>query len=83
LKLRFAFTEYTVYTVYTTVGNVFIPRWRKTKCKEVKTYMKTIKVSDEVHRRLSDLGKKGDTFADVVEMLLLDYEARQKSGAKK
>jgi predicted CopG family antitoxin len=45
--------------------------------------MKTIKVSDEVHRRLSDLGKKGDTFADVVEMLLLDYEARQKSGAKK
>lgn len=32
--------------------------------------MKIIKVSDETHQRLEEIGKKNETFDDVVKRLL-------------
>jgi len=36
--------------------------------------MKAVRVSEDVHKRLSKLGKMGDTYNDVIERLLNEYE---------
>jgi hypothetical protein len=40
--------------------------------------VKTLKISDETHARLSKLGSIGDTFEDVIKQLLDFYEAKGK-----
>jgi len=32
--------------------------------------MKTIKVTNDTHEKLQDLGKKGDTFNDIIKRLI-------------
>ena len=36
--------------------------------------MKTIKVTDEVHKALSERGKKGESFNNIIERLLKEVE---------
>jgi len=36
-----------------------------------------VHISDETHYRLSEVGKKGDTFNHIIERLLDAYEAKQ------
>ncbi|MCJ7430057.1 hypothetical protein MUO83_02420 [Candidatus Bathyarchaeota archaeon] len=40
--------------------------------------MRTIKVSDEVHKKLGEVGKKAERFSDIVQRLLAEHEERQK-----
>lgn len=35
---------------------------------------KTIRVSNEVHSRLDSLGKRGETFSDIIDRLIEDYK---------
>jgi hypothetical protein len=44
----------------------------------VKDPLKTLKVTDETHKRLSKLGTVGDTFEDVIQLLLDEHEAKAK-----
>ena len=37
---------------------------------------KQIKISEENHTKLKDLGSKGESFDDVVSMLIKNYEDR-------
>lgn len=37
---------------------------------------KLIKVSEHNHQKLSDLGSKGESFNDVVSMLIESYEKK-------
>lgn len=37
---------------------------------------KTVKVSREIHERLTRLGAKGETYNNIIERLLVFYEAR-------
>ena len=39
--------------------------------------MKTVKISEETHAKLKQLGKKGDTFNDIIERLI-DKARQQK-----
>lgn len=39
--------------------------------------VKTLKISDETHNRLSKLGNIGDTFEDVIKELLDFYEKKK------
>lgn len=32
--------------------------------------LKTIKIKEETHKRLAELGKKGDSFDDLINMLI-------------
>jgi len=32
--------------------------------------VKTIRISDEVHKELEDIGNKGETFEDIIKRLL-------------
>jgi predicted CopG family antitoxin len=32
--------------------------------------LKTIKIRKEVHRKLTELGKKGESFSDIIETLI-------------
>lgn len=32
--------------------------------------LKTIKIREEVHRKLMEFGKKGESFSDVIEKLI-------------
>ena len=34
------------------------------------TNLKTIKIREEVHKKLVGLGKKGESFSDVIERLI-------------
>ena len=36
--------------------------------------MKVVRVTEDVHKRLANLGKIGDTYNDVIERLLNEYE---------
>ena len=36
--------------------------------------MKVVRVTEDVHKRLANLGKMGDTYNDVIERLLNEYE---------
>ena len=36
--------------------------------------MKVVRVTEDVHQRLANLGKIGDTYNDVIERLLNEYE---------
>lgn len=36
--------------------------------------MKVVRVTEDVHRRLANLGKIGNTYNDVIERLLNEYE---------
>lgn len=36
-----------------------------------------IQVSRDTHRKLSELGKKGQSYDDIVQMLLMFYEEHQ------
>lgn len=36
--------------------------------------MKVVRVTGDVHQRLANLGKIGDTYNDVIERLLNEYE---------
>ncbi|MGI9011837.1 MAG: hypothetical protein ACR2F1_11715 [Nitrososphaeraceae archaeon] len=40
--------------------------------------VKTIKINDELHSRLSKYGTVGDTFEDVIKKLLDDYDKNNK-----
>jgi predicted CopG family antitoxin len=40
--------------------------------------VKTLKISEETHERLSKLGSIGDTFEDVIKQLLDFYETKGK-----
>ncbi|MGI8720549.1 MAG: DUF7557 family protein [Nitrososphaeraceae archaeon] len=40
--------------------------------------IKTLKISEETHRRLSKVGAFGDTFEDIINKLLDFYEAKSK-----
>jgi hypothetical protein len=42
------------------------------------TLVKTLKISDETHARLSKLGSIGQTFEDVIKDLLDFYENNKK-----
>ena len=37
--------------------------------------MKTIRVSEEIHERLSHLGLKSETYNDIIERLITVYES--------
>ena len=43
--------------------------------------VKTLKIPDDLHKRLAKHGSIGETFADVIKMLLDYYES--KGGGKK
>ena len=32
--------------------------------------LKTVKIKQEVHKKLLELGKKGETFSDIIERLI-------------
>ena len=36
--------------------------------------MKVVRVTEDVHQRSANLGKIGDTYNDVIERLLNEYE---------
>jgi len=36
----------------------------------METKMKTIKIKDDVHKKLLLIGKKGETFSDIIDGLL-------------
>ena len=36
--------------------------------------MNIVRVTEDVHKRLANLGKTGDTYNDVIERLLNEYE---------
>jgi hypothetical protein len=40
--------------------------------------VKTLKISDATHARLSKVGVFGETFEDIIIKLLDDYEARKR-----
>ena len=38
--------------------------------------LKTIKIKEETHKKLINIGKKGETFDDIFNRLLLIYEEK-------
>ncbi len=42
--------------------------------------VKTLKIPDDLHKRLSKHGSIGETFADVIKMLLDYYESHEGKG---
>ena len=49
--------------------------------KTSRKFYKSVKVSPDVHARLLNIAKKGDSFDNVIELLLIQYEQKAK-GAK-
>ena len=45
--------------------------------------VKTLKISDETHARLSKLGNIGQTFEDIIKLLLDEHEEKVKDEEKK
>ncbi len=39
--------------------------------------LKTIKIKEETHKRLSELGKKGDSFDDLINMLIDHFKKKK------
>ena len=40
--------------------------------------LKTIKIKEQTHRKLADLGKKGDSFDDLINMLINHFKKNNK-----
>lgn len=40
--------------------------------------LKTIKIKEETHKRLAELGKKGDSFDDLINMLIDSLKKNKK-----
>ncbi len=40
--------------------------------------LKTIKIKEETHKRLAEIGKKGDSFDDLINMLIDCYKKVKK-----
>ena len=40
--------------------------------------VKTLKISNETHKRLAKVGTFGDTFEDIIKKLLDEYEGKKK-----
>lgn len=40
--------------------------------------MKTLKIKEETHKKLEGIGKKGDTFDDIINRLIEIYYKKQK-----
>jgi len=38
--------------------------------------LKTVKIREEVHSKLIELGKKGESFSDVIEKLVRNYKKK-------
>lgn len=38
--------------------------------------LKTIKIREEVHRKLTVLGKKGESFSDIIVRLLKEFSKK-------
>ena len=36
--------------------------------------LKTLKIREEVHKKLMELGKKGESFSDIIERLIEKYK---------
>ena len=45
--------------------------------------MKMVRLDDEVHRRLTELGKYGESLSDIVSRVLDELEECKKSKSKK
>jgi hypothetical protein len=45
--------------------------------------VKTLKISDQTHSRLSKIGVFGETFEDIIIKLLDDYESRRRKDKEK
>lgn len=43
-----------------------------------KLKLKTIKIKPETHIKLASLGKKGDSFDDLIHMLIESYNKKHK-----
>ena len=41
--------------------------------------VKTLKIPDDLHKRLSKHGSIGQTYADVIQMLLDYYESKERN----
>ena len=39
--------------------------------------LKTIKIKEETHKKLVDIGKKGDSFDDLINMLINHYKKKK------
>jgi len=39
----------------------------------VSKLLKTIKIKEDTHKRLAEIGKKGDSFDDLINMLIDHY----------
>ena len=42
----------------------------------MKPKLKTIKIREETHSKLVELGKKGETFSDIIERIIKDHEKK-------
>jgi len=40
--------------------------------------LKTIKIKEETHKKLAELGKKGDSFDDLINMLIGSLKKNKK-----
>ena len=40
----------------------------------MKPKLKTIKIKEEIHKKLIGIGKKGETFSDIIERLIKEKE---------
>lgn len=38
--------------------------------------LKTIKIREEVHKKLVEFGKKGETFSDIIEKMIDNYKKK-------
>ena len=36
--------------------------------------LKTIKIREDVHKKLMELGKKGESFSDIIEKIIKKYK---------
>lgn len=39
----------------------------------MKPKLKTVKIREDIHKKLVELGKKGETFSEVIERLIKKY----------
>ena len=42
----------------------------------MKPKLKTIKIKEDTHKKLSDIGKKGETFSDIIESLIKNLKKK-------
>ena len=42
----------------------------------MKPKLKTIKIKEEVHEKLIQLGRKNETFSDIIERIIKDHEKK-------